>query len=359
MNERLQELRDAIDACDKELVEVLNQRADVAREIGKIKATQGGAVYDPSREEIVFSKINELNDGPLTELSMRSIYREIISAAKSLEGPTRVAFLGPEASYTNQAAMACFGRSMKYEAVSTIPEIFKLVESAEADYGVIPIENSTDGIVRHSLDMLVNTQLFIVNQLYMPIEHCLISKSPLPEIEVVCSKDQALGQCRDWLLRHLPKAKQKEVTSTSLAVTMASAEHGVAAIASQLAADMYGVPVVEKGIQDRSENVTRFLVIGKEPSKPLGGDKDRTSIVMSLADEVGALQRALGIFSSHNINLCKIESRPTRRKSWDYFFFIDFIGHYEDPAVGEVMKELNTCSSFVKWLGSYPNVQGK
>jgi len=357
MNEHLEHLRKSIDLCDRDIVAALNKRSGYAAEIGRIKAEKGGAIYDPSREEIVYEKVSGLNQGPLPDLAIRAIYREIISAAKALEGPTRIAYLGPEATYTNQAALAIFGSSMQYDPVGSIPEIFTLVEKGVSDYGVLPIENSTDGIVRHSLDMLVNTKLFIVNQVYLDIEHCLISNSPLNEIRLVCSKDQALGQCRDWLLRNLPEAVQKEVESTSLAVKMAMGEKGVAAIASSLASEKWGVPIVERNIQDRSDNITRFLVIGKEPASPLGGDKDRTSIVVSLKDEVGSLQEALNIFSAHKINLCKIESRPTRRKSWDYFFFIDFVGHFEDPAVQSAIEQLKGKSNFVKWLGSYPNTQ--
>jgi chorismate mutase/prephenate dehydratase len=355
MKESLDELRAQIDACDREIVRILNDRSRIACSIGSIKAKTGSAIYDPCREERVFEKIRSINQGPLSQDALRAIYREVISAAKALEGPTRIAYLGPEATYTHQAAQSCFGSSMEYRAVPSIPEVFTLVERKEADYGVIPIENSTDGIVRHSLDMMANTSLFIVNQVYLNIEHCLISNSPLEEIEVVCSKDQALGQCRDWLLSHLPHASQKEVASTSLAVKMAQKDKGVAAIASALASKLYEVPIVKKGIQDRSDNITRFLVVGKEPAPRMGEGKDRTSIVVSLKDEVGALQQALNSFSERGINLCKIESRPTRQKNWDYFFFIDFIGHHEDAEVQSVMEDLRSKSSFIKWLGSYPN----
>jgi chorismate mutase/prephenate dehydratase len=357
MKEELEELRRSIDDCDQQIVHYLTKRSQVVHEVGKLKADKGGTIYDPIREEVVYEKISRMNKGPLPNEALRAIYREIISAAKALEGPTRIAYLGPEATYTNQAALKIFGQSMQYTAVPSIPEIFMMVEKRDADYGVLPIENSTDGIVRHSLDMLVNTKLFIVNQIYMSIEHSLISNESLDSIQVVCSKDQALGQCRDWLLRNLPKAQQRDVASTSLAVQMARDEPGVAAIASSLASEKYGVPIVESNIQDRAENVTRFLVIGKDPAGRLEDGKNRTSIVVSLADRVGALQEALNIFSKHGINLCKIESRPTRQKSWDYFFFIDFIGHYEDAAVQQVLEDLKGKSSFVKWLGSYPNTQ--
>ena len=359
MNEKLENLRKEIDLCDREIVRFLSKRSEIACEIGHLKAEDGRSVYDPSREETVYEKISAANPGPLSENSMRAIYREIISAAKALEGPTRIAYLGPEATFTNQAAIACFGSSMSYQPAPCIAEVFNLVERREADYGVLPIENSTDGSVRHSLDMLVDTRLFIVNQVYLDIEQCLISNSKLEDIHTVCSKDQGLGQCRDWLLRKLPNAVQKEVASTSLAVQMAAKEKGVAAIASSLASEMYGVPVVEHNIQDRSDNITRFLVIGNEPAGRLGNGKDRTSIVVLLKDEVGSLQSALGIFSEYGINLCKIESRPTRRKSWDYFFFIDFIGHYEDASVQSAIEKLKGQSSLVKWLGSYPNVRPK
>ncbi len=357
MEEDLKKLRKEVDACDQAIVELLNKRANVAYEIGKLKSREGAAIYDPTREEIVYQTVQAKNEGPLPEKALRAIYREIISAAKALEGKTRIAYLGPEASYTHQASMACFGASMEYAPAHTIADIFSIVESGEADYGVIPIENSTDGIVRHSLDMLVSTELFIVNQVYLNIEHSLISHSPLEEITTVCSKDQALGQCRDWLQRHLPQANQMEVESTSLAVKMANEKTGYAAIASELAAELYKVPVVENRIQDKSDNTTRFLVIGKNPAKPLNEGKDRTSIVVSLNDEVGALQAALEVFAAENINLVKIESRPTRRKNWDYFFFIDFVGHYEEPAVQKVLEALKKQSPFIKWLGSYPNTQ--
>ena len=357
MNDSLETLRNEVDTIDRSLVELLNRRAEVAQRIGHIKSQSGASIYDPTREEIVYERVGQLNNGPLDPRSIRAIYREIISAAKALEGPTRIAYLGPQASFTQQAAMGCFGSSMEYLAVSSIPEIFSLVENRRVHHGVIPIENSTDGIVRHSLDMLVNSDLYIVNQVYLNIEHCLMSRSPLDKIRMVCSKDQALGQCREWLRTNLPNASQKEVESTSLAVLMASKEDGVAAIGSRVASSLYNVPILAQGIQDKSDNVTRFLVIGKEPTGPLGEGRDRTSIVVSLVDRVGALESTLNAFSENGINLCKIESRPTRRKSWDYYFFIDFIGHYQDPQVQKVMESLSAQSPFVKWLGSYPNTQ--
>jgi chorismate mutase/prephenate dehydratase len=267
-----------------------------------------------------------------------------------------VAYLGPEATYTEQAALKNFGSSLSYCPLPSIPDVFSAVSHSDADYGVIPIENSTGGAVFHSLDMLAETELKIVAQVYLDIEHCLISRQPMAEIREVRSKDQALVQCRDWLRRHLPHARQIEVDSTAEAVRQAGQTPGVSAIASALAADRYGVPVLARGIQDMGGNVTRFLVIGDSCTAPAcGGGKDRTSLVFSLKDEVGALETVLQAFASRGVNLMKIESRPNRKKAWDYLFFVDLVGHIEDPNVKAAVEALAERCPFVKWLGSYPN----
>jgi chorismate mutase/prephenate dehydratase len=239
--------------------------------------------------------------------------------------------------------------------MKTIPDVFLEVERGDADYGVIPIENSTEGAVFHSLDMLVESELRIVSQIYLPIEHCLISRSPLDAIREVHSKDQALGQCREWLRRHLPDAQLVEAVSTAAAVRTAAERPEVAAIAGALAAELHDLPVLERGIQDKADNVTRFLVVGKTLARPLSGGRDKTSLVISINDEVGALEKALKPFGKRGINLTKIESRPSRRKAWDYYFFIDLVGHHDDAAVQEALAELKAHCPFVKWLGSYPD----
>jgi chorismate mutase/prephenate dehydratase len=351
----LKEHRDAIDEIDREVVRLLSERVQHAGEIGQIKRANGADYYDPSREAQVMKKLAQLNPGPLSNQTLWAIYREVISASIALEKKLTIAYLGPEATYTHQASIRNFGVSLNHRAMKTIPDVFAEVERGTADYGVIPIENSTEGAVFHSMDMLVDSDLLICSQVYLPIEHCLVSQSPLAEIKEVHSKDQALGQCRDWLRRNLPNAVLVDVNSTAAAAEIAKQRPGVAAVASALSAELYDLNIVERGIQDKSDNVTRFLVVGKTQAKPLGGGRDKTSLVISLNDESGALGKALQPFASRGINLSKIESRPSRKKAWDYYFFIDLIGHYQDAEVQLAIAELQQHCPLVKWLGSYPN----
>ncbi len=345
---------DWIDKLDREIVSLLNERIKYASEIGKIKNANGADYYDPTREAQIMSKIVALNSGPIANATLESVYREVISASIALEKKLVIAFLGPKATYTHQAALSHFGVSLDYRDLKTIPDVFSAVEKGTADYGVIPIENSTEGVVFHSMDMLVESDLHICSQIYLKIEHCLISQSPLGEIREVCSRDQAIGQCREWLHRNLHEVPQINVVSTADAVRTASENQGVAAIASALSAQCYGVKIQARGIQDRDDNVTRFFVVGKTQAKPLGGGRDKTSLVISLKDEVGALEKVLHAFAARGINLSKIESRPSRKKVWDYLFFIDCIGHYKDEPVQAALKDLEAHCSFVNWLGSYP-----
>lgn len=353
---RLEECRIGIDTVDREVVELLSKRVSLAGEIGTIKRQSGTGYFDPAREAEVMDKISALNPGPMSGAALRAIYREIISASIALEKELCIAYLGPEATYTHQAAIRSFGTSLSYRPLKTIPDVFAEVDRGDADYGVIPIENSNEGAVFHSMDMLVESDLHIVSQLYLPIEHCLVSQSGLEGIREVHSKDQAIGQCREWLRRYLPDAQLVDTASTAAAVKTAAKRPEVAAIASFLAAELNDIPVVKRGIQDKADNVTRFLVIGKTVTKPLGEGRDKTSLVISINDEAGALEKALKPFAKRGINLSKIESRPSRRKAWDYYFFIDLIGHYEDAPVQEAISELEAHCPLVKWLGSYPNV---
>jgi len=354
----IETLRKQIDAIDREIIERLNARVKLAGEIGRIKVESGQEIYVPSREEEVFSKLVSINQGPLDEAAIRAIYRQIISAAIALEKKLAVAYLGPEATYTHQAAQKNFGSSVNYVPLGCIQDVFLAVERGEADYGVIPVENSTEGAVFHSLDRLVNTDLKIVAQVCLNISHCLMSHSPLTEIKSVHSKDSALGQCRQWLSRKLPGVALVEAASTVVAVQLADSTPGVAAIAGKLASELYRVPVVEENIQDEAENVTRFFVIGKGASGGLGEGRDKSSYVFSLHNESGALMRALEPFTKREINLTRIESRPDRNQLWDYYFFIDLIGHHEDQLVQEALAELKKSCRMVKWLGSYSNAEG-
>ncbi len=355
MDQRLNELRDKIDAVDREVVKLLNERVRLASKIGHIKLESGTEIYVPSREEEVFGKLTAHSEGPLSEEAIRKIYREVISAAIALEKPLMIAYLGPEGTYTHQAALKNFGSSVSFAQMRSVPDVFTAVKRGDADYGVVPIENSTQGTVISSLDMLVEADLKITAQIYLEISHCLISLSPLKDIKSVHSKDNALGQCRNWLARMLPNAEHVECESTAAAVLHAKSNPGAAAIASAVAAELYEVPIVAENIADKTENVTRFLVIGKHSSPPLGSGRDRTSLVFTLNDKPGALLRALQCFSFRGINLSKIESRPSRRRAWDYYFYIDIIGHYEEQGVREAIEELQTLCPMVKWLGSYPN----
>ena len=353
----LESLRDEIDQIDEQVVNLLNKRVRAAAEIGKIKHEMGVDPYDPSREEQVFEKIEGLNEGSIPHDSLRAIYREVISSSIALEKDLTIGYLGPEATFTHQAAMLNFGSALSYRSLPDIPDVFQAVEKGECDYGVVPIENSTEGAVNRSLDLLVDTELTIIAQVYLKIEHCLFSPSSLDKIVEVRSKDQALAQCGEWLRRNLPNARLVPVASTAEAVRESAKGEGIAAIAGKLAGEAHGVPMLDSGIQDRKDNVTRFLVVSRNPSAKREGVSYRTSLVLSLPDQVGALQSSLNPFSSRGINLCKIESRPSKRKTWDYFFFVDFLGHAEDEEIREALNEVSEACPYHRILGSYPETK--
>jgi chorismate mutase/prephenate dehydratase len=351
-------IREKIDALDRQLVELLNERLKLAAEIGKVKRNAGGQIYVAEREDAVLRKVMDQNQGPIKNEALRAIYREVMSAAIALEKPLLIAYLGPEASNTHAAALKKFGASVDYHAMATVSDIFTAVEKGETDYAVIPIENSTEGSVREALDSFVESDLKIVAQIYLEISHALISNAPIEKIERVYSKDQALAQCRHWLQRHLPHAQLVDAPSTSRAVQIAKLEPGAAAIAGELAAEHYGVPVVGRNIQDKADNTTRFFVLGRRASGPVGGGKDLTSLLVSLGDEAashsGALLKMLMPLAERGINLSKIESRPSKKRPWDYYFFLDVTGHHEDANMKAALTELKKFCPLVKWLGSYP-----
>lgn len=356
----LNPIREKIDELDRQLVEIINRRLELAAEIGRIKRSTGGEIYVPEREDAVLRKVTENNKGPVRNEALRAIYRELMSAAIALEKPLMIAYLGPEASNTHAAAMKKFGASVDYHAMATVSDIFTAVEKGEADYAVIPIENSTEGSVREALDSFVESDLKIVAQIYLEVTHALISTESLEKITKVYSKDQALAQCRHWLQRHLPHAQLVEASSTSRAVQIAREEPGAAAIAGELAAQHYGVPVVVRSIQDKADNTTRFFVIGRKPSGRVGNGKDVSSFLISLGDEAashsGSLLKMLMPMAERGVNLSKIESRPSKKRPWDYYFFIDVTGHFEDASMKEALADLKKFCPLVKWLGSYPAV---
>ena len=354
MKKELSAIRTKIDAIDERVVKLLNDRLKLAQRIGEVKRHARGRIYVAEREADVLRRVAAANQGPLKPAALQAIYREIMSAALALEKPLVIAYLGPEATNTHAAALKKFGASVDYRPMPSLADVFTAVEKGEADYGVVPIENSTEGSVRDSLDLFVETPLKIVAELQTEIEHTLLSHEPLAKIKRVYSKDQALAQCRRWLQRHLPHAQLVDVDSTALGVQRAAKEKGAAAVGPRLAGERYGVPAVAQRIQDQKNNTSRFGILGREPSGPSGGGHDKTSLLVSLHHEPGALLRALQPFDRRKLNLTRIESRPSRLRPWDYIFFLDVGGHYEEPAMQAALKDLRRHCPLVKWLGSYP-----
>ncbi|MDR1497366.1 MAG: prephenate dehydratase [Puniceicoccales bacterium] len=352
----LDEYREAIDRTDREIIRLLQERQELAEKIGEKKRACGVGAYFPAREEALLRRLENLASPRLPRASLRAIYREIISLSVGAQMGRPVAYLGPEGTYTQQAALKNFGSSVMLAAMRTIADVFAAVERGEAAYGVIPVENSTEGAVVHSLDMLAETDLKIVAQVYLDIEHCLMGRGRIEDVRRVLSKDIALAQCREWLQRNLPEAALIAVESTAEAVRRAAEEEGSAAVAGAVAATLYAVPVLAHSVQDKRDNTTRFLVIGAKANPSSSGYEEKTSLVLSLKHEPGSLQKALQPLSTHGLNLTRIESRPNRKKAWEYFFFIDVIGHWDDAKLQSAMAELRESCHFVKWLGSYPNI---
>jgi len=348
----IEKLRKEINNIDGEILKLLNKRAEVAIEIGETKKKIGILPYRPARERDVINSLIKKNKGPLNSQAIKNIYREIMSASVNLQKKLTIVYLGPEATFTHEAATKKFGLSADYKPSLSIKEIFSAVEKGIADFGVVPVENSTEGIETPTLDMFIESDLKICDEILLPISHCLLSRSKKKKIKKVYSHPQALAQCRIWLQKNLSSVPLMEVYSTAQAAKLAVKEKFSAAIASELASRLYNLPIVGKSIEDYSINVTRFLVIGKEWSQPTGDDK--VSLMFSLKDKVGALHFSLKPFYDHNINLTKIESRPSKRKLWEYYFFVDLEGNCEEEKVKQAIEELKPRCTFLKVLGSYP-----
>lgn len=350
----LQERRQSIDRLDARIIELLNERTQHVLEIGAMKLRAGQEIYAPHRELTVLQRVCRLNPGPIPADGLRAIYREIMSTALSMQKRMTVAYFGPPATFTHLAAIRRFGSSLQYSPQKTIADVFAEVSKNCADYGVVPVENSTEGVVTHTLDMFVDSDLKIVAQIVLPIQHCLVSRAERrTNIRRLYSHPQALAQCRGWVQNHLPHAEIIEASSTTRAAQLAGKNRTAAAIASSLAAELYRLNIVEYDIQDNATNATRFLVLGRQSTPPTS--HDRTSLMISVNDAVGALHRALAPFRRYRINMTKIESRPNKRKAWEYFFFIDCDGHVNNPRVAKAITLLGQHCSFVKVLGSYPN----
>lgn len=353
----LKKLREMIDRIDQQILTLLNQRTEIALHIGEIKNRKAQTYYAPERESVIYRHLSQQNKGPLPAKAVRAVYREIMSATLALQHPLKIAYLGPKATFTHLAAREKFGDSADYIPVRSISDVFTEVEKERADHGVVPIENSTEGVVNHTLDMFIDSDLKISAEVSLRITHNLLVKKTGVKIKKIYSHSQPFAQCRLWLESNLPRVKLEEVSSTAEAAKLAAREKETAAIASKLAAELYGLSVVSQGIEDSGENYTRFLVIGREFNQSSG--RDKTSIMFSIKDSVGALCTMLEPFKKYNINLTKIESRPSRRRAWDYFFFIDMEGHAGDENVKKAIDELEKYCIYLKILGSYPIGENK
>jgi chorismate mutase/prephenate dehydratase len=351
----LNELRARIDAIDGQLVELLNQRTGIALDIGHLKSRQAGEVYVPAREKEVLQRVAALNQGPLKPESLTAIYREVMSAALALEKSVKVAYLGPPSTFSHQAARGRFGGSVEYLSCETISDVFDAVEKKMADYGVVPVENSTEGAVTYTLDRLVDTPLKICAEIYLPISQCLLAAVPRERIKKLYSHPQVLGQCRQWLQREMSGVDLIPVASTARAAELAAKEDGAAALASHLAAEIYSLQILESDVQDLSGNTTRFLVMANSFGRPTGEDK--TSMLFAVQHKAGALYGALESFKTFKLNMTKIESRPSRGKAWEYYFFVDVEGHIQDPAVANAIGEMAGHCVLSTVLGSYPRAK--
>src|SRR5579883_2870527 len=349
----LDELRARIDAINLKLVDLLAERARVAQAIGRLKHQDGTPIYQPGREREVLAAVVEHNPGPLTADHLRRIFTEIISACTALEQSIRVAYLGPEHTYSHEAAELRFGHSAEFRPEASIAAVFQAVEADRADYGVVPVENSTEGSVGLTLDLLLDTALVIVGEILMPIRHALMSPSGEPaRVRRILSHQQSLGQCRNYLAANYPGCALEAVASNALAAQLAARDPEAAAIGSAAAATAYGLKLIARNIQDVTHNVTRFLVLGRNAAARSGADK--TSILFAVPERAGALHGALALFARAHINLTMIQSRPQRERPWAYLFFADLEGHRADPQVRRALAALERRALFFKLLGSYP-----
>lgn len=353
---RLKGLRDEVDRIDDKILELLNERARVVIEIAKVKAEGSVGPYAPEREREIYQRLMKRNLGPFPTQAVKNVFREIMSASLSLERPLKVAFLGPKATFTHLACIQHFGLSSDLIPKKDIADVFNDVEKGRVAFGVVPIENTTEGVVSHTLDMFTTSGLKICAEIMMEITLALLNKSGrIEDVKAIYSHPHAIAQCKEWLKNHLPNTPIFDVPSTAMAAQMVMDEPSSAAIASEYAATIYDLQVVERRIEDHLNNFTRFLVIGRET--PLRCGEDKTSIMFSIKDAPGALYRMLKPFAEKGINLTKIESRPQKQKAWEYVFFLDLDGHISDPKVKEALKELEGQCVFLKVLGSYPKAR--
>lgn len=353
-NEELKKLRERIDDIDQAIQDLINERVGIAISIARLKKqVDEGSFYRPERESQILRAVIERNDGPLSDRDMARLFREIMSATLAAEATITVAFLGPEGTYTQDATLKHFGHSVVTVPLATIEEVFSAVEREQSNFGVVPVENSTEGVVTHTLDRFIDSPLQICGEVVLRIRHQLLSRAgSLKAVKKVYSHSQSLAQCRRWLGEHLPDVTTAVVSSNAEAARLASHETDAAAIAGSAAGEIYEVPVVAADIEDRPGNTTRFLVIGRDRPSPSG--RDKTSLLVSSRNRPGALHRLLSPLAARGVSLTRIESRPARSGLWEYVFFMDIEGHAEDDYIREALEELQSEAAFLKLLGAYP-----
>jgi chorismate mutase / prephenate dehydratase len=351
----LSDLRKQIDALDKQILQLINERAAVAMEVAKTKIAAGedNCFYRPDREALVLRRIKGLNQGPLDDDTAARFFRELMSACLALEKPLQVAFLGPEGTFTQQAAFKHFGHFVHAIPAAAIDDIFRMVENNHCQFGVVPVENSTEGVIANTLDRFAISPLQICGEVEIRIHHNLMGNiRKLEEINEIFSHQQSLAQCRKWLEKYLPGTKQTAVSSNAEAAKLVAEKPDAAAIAGVVAADLYGLHILEKNIEDQVDNTTRFLIIGDQAAASTGNDK--TSLLVSTGNQPGALHKILEPFARFGISMSRIESRPSRQGIWEYFFFIDINGHRDDEIVVKALNVLQENVKMLKILGSYP-----
>ena len=355
-DQRLAPLRAQIDAIDQELLELISKRAKAAQEVGHIKNESSAPIFRPERENQVIQNVLQKNPGPLLADGLASIWREIMSACRALESKQTIAYLGPTGTFSEQAAHQFFGQSISGLPCVSLDEVFKAVEKGAATFGVVPVENSSEGAVSRTLDLLLESPLQISGEAVLPIRHHLLTKhGNLDGVKTVCAHAQALAQCQQWLSVHAPQLQRQAVSSNAEAARMASKDSSIAAIAGEPAQLAYGLQIVSAQIQDDPNNRTRFVVIGQYACQPCG--QDQTSLVLSVANQPGAVHHLLGPLAKHGVSMTRFESRPARKGSWEYHFYIDIEGHTSDAKVATAIAELKTIAAFYKNLGSYPRAK--
>lgn len=353
MDDKLKPLRDQIDAIDKQILDLLNRRARVAQDVGHVKAETNAPVFRPEREAQVLRTVAERNPGPLLASDVQTVFREIMSACRALEKRVTVAYLGPEGTFSEQAVYQQFGRAVEGLPCASIDEVFRAAEAGTADFGVVPVENSTEGAINRTLDLLLQTSLVISGEVSLPVHHSLMTKTgSMDGVTRICAHSQALAQCQSWLNQHYPNVERHAVASNGEAARMASEDKAVAAIAGEIAGQNYDLQIVKAHIQDDPHNRTRFAVIGRLQTAPSG--KDQTSLVLSVPNKAGAVYNLLAPLAKHGVSMTRFESRPARMGTWEYYFYVDVEGHAGDSKVAKALNELKENAAFFKLLGSYP-----